>query len=177
MCGISGAVGLKDISGSLFDCIRNLEYRGYDSCGIALMNGTRLIVQKNVGGVEDFYRKENVLRHKSKIGIAHTRWATHGRVTQANTHPFLSCDKKLAVVHNGIISNYRALKKELAKEGHDFYSDTDTEVVPHLLEKFLRKEKHIEHALRKTLNLLEGTFAIAFITSYRPDQIFCAKQP
>ena len=129
MCGISGAVGLKDISESLFDCIRNLEYRGYDSCGVALMNGTRLIVQKNVGGVEDFYRKENVLRHKSKIGIAHTRWATHGGVTQTNTHPFLSCDKKFAVVHNGIISNYRVLRKQLAKEGHIFHFTTQNKAI------------------------------------------------
>ena len=176
MCGISGAVGLKDISESLRDCIINLEYRGYDSCGVALMNGSSVLVSKNIGGVEEFYRKENVLRHRSRVGIAHTRWATHGVVSRKNTHPFLSCDKKFAVVHNGIISNYRTLREQLEKEGHKFESETDTETVPHLLEKFYRKEKNIELAFRKTLNMLEGTFAIAFITANLPDFIFCAKR-
>lgn len=176
MCGISGVVGLKDISNALFETIRNLEYRGYDSCGVALMNKKHLIVKKNIGGVEEFYRKENVLHQKSKIGIAHTRWATHGKVTQSNTHPHLSCDENFAVVHNGIISNYRALKESLVQEGHRFRSDTDTEVIPHLLEKFYKQTKDVEAALVKTLHLLEGTFAIVFLSIYHPEQIFCAKR-
>lgn len=176
MCGISGAVGLKDISNALFDTIRNLEYRGYDSCGVALMYKKHVVVRKNVGGVEEFYRKDTVLNQKSKVGIAHTRWATHGKVTQANTHPHLSCDGNFAVVHNGIISNYRALKEGLVREGHTFKSDTDTEVIPHLLEKFFSQGHDVEASMVKTLYLLEGTFAIAFITTYHPDQIFCAKR-
>lgn len=176
MCGICGAVGIQDVSEALFEGIRNLEYRGYDSCGVALMNGQSLLIKKNIGGVDEFYQKENVLRHKSKIGIAHTRWATHGKVTKSNTHPFVSCDKKFAVVHNGIISNYSSLKANLEKEGHKFSSDTDTEVIPHLLEKFYRKTKNVETALTKTLNMLEGTFAIAFITMHHPQKIFCAKR-
>jgi len=176
MCGISGVVGLKDVSQLLFEGIRNLEYRGYDSCGVALMNKTRLIIKKDIGGVEEFYRKHDVLQQKSNIGIAHTRWATHGKVTKGNTHPFTSRDGNFAVVHNGIISNYRPLRDQLKKEGYKFSSDTDTEVIAHLLEKFFKKSRNPEKALLKTLNLIEGTFALAFICTYLPGHIFCAKR-
>ena len=176
MCGISGVVGLKNISELLFEGIRNLEYRGYDSCGVALMNKTHLIIKKDIGGVEEFYRKHNVLQQKSNIGIAHTRWATHGKVTQGNTHPFTSHDENFAVVHNGIISNYRSLRDSLKKEGFKFSSETDTEVIAHLLEKFFKRDQNPEKALVKTLNLIEGTFALAFICTYLPGQIFCAKR-
>ena len=176
MCGISGVVGLKNISELLFEGVRNLEYRGYDSCGVALMNKTRLIIKKDTGGVEEFYRKHNVLQLKSKIGIAHTRWATHGKVTQNNTHPFTSSDGNFAVVHNGIISNYRPLREQLKKEGFKFSSETDTEVLAHLLEKLYKRSRNVEKAFVKMLNLIEGTFALAFISSYLPEQIFCAKR-
>jgi len=176
MCGINGAVGLKNISELLFEGIRNLEYRGYDSCGVALMNKTRLILKKDVGGVEDVYRKHNVLQLQSNIGIAHTRWATHGKVTQNNTHPFASNDGNFAVVHNGIISNFRPLRDQLQKEGFKFSSETDTEVLAHLLEKFYKSSRDIEKAFVKVLNLIEGTYAIAFISSHLPGQIFCARR-
>ena len=176
MCGISGVVGLKSISELLFEGIRNLEYRGYDSCGVALMNKTRLIIKKDIGGVEGFYRKHNVLQLKSKIGIAHTRWATHGKVTRNNSHPFTSSDGNFAVVHNGIISNHRPLRDQLQKEGFKFSSETDTEILAHLLEKFYKRSQNVEKAFVKTLNLIEGTFALAFISSYLPEQIFCAKR-
>ena len=176
MCGISGVVGLKNISQLLFEGIRNLEYRGYDSCGVAFMNKTHLVIKKDVGEVEEVYRKHNVLQHKSNIGIAHTRWATHGKVNQENTHPFTSCDGKFAVVHNGIISNYRTLRDQLNKEGYKFTSETDTEVIAHLLEKYFKKSRDTEKALVRTLNVIEGTFALAFICSYLPGHIFCAKR-
>ena len=176
MCGISGAVGLKNISELLFEGIRNLEYRGYDSCGVALINKSRLLIKKDIGGVEEFYRKHNVLQHKSKIGIAHTRWATHGKVTKENTHPFTSRDGNFAVVHNGIISNYRPLKAQLQKEGFKFTSETDTEVLAHLLEKFYKRSRNVEKAFLKMLSLIEGTYAIALISTYHPEQIFCAKK-
>ena len=176
MCGIAGAVGLKDISNVLFDGIRNLEYRGYDSCGVALMNEKNIIVKKNVGGVGDVYQKENILRHSSHLGIAHTRWATHGQVTRNNTHPFTSCDNNFAVIHNGIISNHQELRIRLQKEGHRFLSETDTEVIPHLLENYYKKTGNVEASFLKTLEQLEGTFAVAMVTNYQPDQIFCAKR-
>ena len=176
MCGINGVVGLNDISEVLFQGIRNLEYRGYDSCGVALMNKSSLMIRKNTGGVEEFFRKGNILSTKGKTGIAHTRWATHGTVTQDNTHPFISCDGTFALVHNGIISNYRFLRDGLIGEGHIFRSETDTEVIPHLLEKYYKKYKSVEKALVKTLNILEGTFAIAMISTHHPDQIFCARR-
>lgn len=176
MCGIAGAVGLKDISTQLFQGIGNLEYRGYDSCGVALMNRNSIIVKKNIGEVRAVYRNENVLRHSTRMGIAHTRWATHGKVTKNNAHPFVSCDQKFALVHNGIISNHLALKKKLLKEGHRFLSDTDTEVIPHLLEKYFGQSGNVEEALVKTIRQLEGTFAFAFITTHQPNQIYCAKR-
>ncbi len=175
MCGISGVVGLKNISELLFEGIRNLEYRGYDSCGVAMMNKARLIIKKDIGGVEEFYCKHNVLQQKSKIGIAHTRWATHGKVTQNNAHPFTSTDGNFAVVHNGIISNYRSLRDQLQKEGFKFSSETDTEILAHLLEKFYKRSRNVEKAFLKVLRLIEGAYAIVFISSYLPSQIFCAK--
>ena len=176
MCGISGVVGLKNISQLLFEGIKNLEYRGYDSCGVAMMNKTHLIIKKDVGEVEEVYRKHNILQQKSNIGIAHTRWATHGKVNQNNTHPFTSVDGNFAVVHNGIISNYHKLRDQLNKEGYKFVSETDTEVIAHLLQKNFKKNRNIEKALVRTLNLIEGTFALAFICTYLPDHIFCAKR-
>ena len=176
MCGISGVVGLKNISQLLFEGIKNLEYRGYDSCGVAMMNKTHLIIKKDVGEVEEVYRKHNILQQKSNIGIAHTRWATHGKVNQNNTHPFTSVDGNFAVVHNGIISNYHKLRDQLNKEGYKFVSETDTEVIAHLLQKFFKKNRNIEKALVRTLNVIEGTFALAFICTYLPDHIFCAKR-
>ena len=176
MCGISGVVGLNNISEALSQGIRNLEYRGYDSCGIALIKKNNLVVRKNTGGVDEFFRKNDILSEKSTIGIAHTRWATHGSVTHENSHPFVSCDEAFAVVHNGIISNYRLLREDLIDEGHKFYSETDTEVIPHLLEKYYKKYKNVETAFLSTLNILEGTFAIALISTYHPGQIFCARR-
>ena len=176
MCGISGVVGLNNILDELYHGIRNLEYRGYDSCGVALMDDKSLTVRKDIGGVEDFFRNEKILSLSSKVGIAHTRWATHGTVTKDNTHPFTSCDGNFAVVHNGIISNFRALKEELAGEGHRFHSGTDTEVIPHLLEKYYNLTGDLEKALVKVNDVLEGTFALAFISPLAPGQIYCAKR-
>ena len=176
MCGISGAVGHQDIIQDLYEGIRSLEYRGYDSCGVALMNQSKILVRKNVGGVDEVFQKEHVLRNTSPLGIAHTRWATHGRVTRRNTHPMLSQDKAFAVVHNGIISNHRALRDQLTREGFRFGSETDTEVVPHLVQKFYKQTRNVEKAFVRALALLEGTFALAMISRHQPDMLFCAKR-
>ncbi|MDP7554754.1 MAG: class II glutamine amidotransferase, partial [Nitrospinota bacterium] len=157
--------------------IRNLEYRGYDSCGVAVLNGRgKITVKKNIGSVDEVNEGEKLTKSKGFVGIAHTRWATHGRVTKANTHPHLSCHKEFACVHNGIISNYRALKNLLAKKGHKFLSETDTEVIAHLLEDFYNTTGNVEKTFLKTLNKLEGTFAIAMITTFDSDRLYCAKK-
>lgn len=176
MCGISGIAGLQNISSPLLTSIRNLEYRGYDSCGVAILYGGNILVRKNIGSVDEVNEKENLTKPKGHIGIAHTRWATHGRVTKANTHPHLSCDKKFACVHNGIISNYRELRNQLSKKGHKFISDTDTEVIVHLLEDFHKSNGNIEKSFLQMLRKLEGTYAIAMVTVYDPDRIYCSKK-
>ena len=175
MCGISGIVGSKNISKKLVNSIRNLEYRGYDSCGVALNNGRGIAARKNVGFVDEVDRMEGLSAMKGNVGIAHTRWATHGSVSQVNTHPHLSCQKDFACVHNGIISNYRVLRDSLQKEGHLFLSETDTEVIVHLVEKYYAEVRDVERAFVSALAQLEGTYAVAVISTYDPERIYCAK--
>ena len=176
MCGISGIAGFKNIAVPLLDSIRHLEYRGYDACGIAILGLHGIEVRKNIGSVDEVNERERLSEPDGKLGIAHTRWATHGGVTKENTHPHLSCKGDFALVHNGIISNYRELKKELIKEGHKFYSETDTEVIVHLVEKYFAPSKDTEKAFIKAIKRLEGTYAVAMITIYEKDKIFCAKK-
>lgn len=186
MCGISGIAGFKNIGIPLLDSIRHLEYRGYDSCGIAILGSHGIEVRKNIGSVDEVNERERLSEPDGKVGIAHTRWATHGGVTKENTHPHLSCKGDFALVHNGIISNYQELKKELIKEGHKFHSETDTEVIVHLVEKYFKLSKGaesssgsaqvIEKAFIKAIKRLEGTYAVAMVTIYEKDKIFCAKK-
>ncbi|MBI5182851.1 MAG: glutamine--fructose-6-phosphate transaminase (isomerizing) [Nitrospinae bacterium] len=175
MCGISGIVGFENISKSLLNSIRNLEYRGYDSCGIAILEKGYIKIKKNIGYVDEVNEKEGLTNLTGRTGIAHTRWATHGGVTKKNAHPHISCKGDFAVVHNGIISNYHTLKEGLKKEGHKFLSETDTEVIAHLLEKYYSSTGDVEDAFRRSLNMLDGTYAIAMITIYEHEKIFCAK--
>lgn len=176
MCGIAGIVSSHNISDRLFRCIKNLEYRGYDSCGVAILSEQGIEVRKNIGSVDDVDKVEHLSEPQGNIGLAHTRWATHGGVTKMNSHPHCSNDKAFAVIHNGIISNYRALKEELIRKGHLFLSETDTEVIPHLLEDAYQEEQDVERALLAALNRLEGTYAFACITTYAPGSIFCARK-
>ena len=176
MCGIAGMVGRSNVSDKLFQCIKNLEYRGYDSCGVAILSEQGIEVRKNVGAVEAVDKVEHLTEPQGKIGLAHTRWATHGGVTKTNSHPHFSGDNAFAVVHNGIISNYRGLKEELIQAGHTFRSETDTEVIPHLLEETYKAEQDVERALLKTFQRLEGTYAFAFVTIHAPGQILCARK-
>ncbi|MFH1701292.1 MAG: glutamine--fructose-6-phosphate transaminase (isomerizing) [Candidatus Zixiibacteriota bacterium] len=173
MCGIVGYVGDKIATPILIDGLKRLEYRGYDSAGIALIEGTGLINEKTAGKVEML---ENLLRDKSftgKTGIAHTRWATHGEPSDINAHPQLDDTGNIAVVHNGIIENYRALRKALEGEGHKIISETDTEIIAHLISLYYNG--NLTDAVRMALTHVEGTYAIAVIDARTPEKIVAAR--
>lgn len=170
MCGIFGYVGKKqDVPNMILDGLKLLEYRGYDSWGIAVKEGNEIVVEKHVGKIGD----AKVDLPESVLGIGHTRWATHGGVTQENSHPHLDCKKNIAVVHNGIIENYQELKEELLKKGHKFLSETDTEVFPHLIEEH-SKVNNFETAFRLAFNSIKGLNAIVAINS-KTNEIATAK--
>ncbi|HEX9445048.1 MAG TPA: glutamine--fructose-6-phosphate transaminase (isomerizing) [Candidatus Binatia bacterium] len=176
MCGIVGSVGEDRIAPRLVESIARLEYRGYDSCGLATINSHGIEVRKGVGAVREVAASRDFAAAHGDIGIAHTRWATHGGVSLENAHPHLSCDGDFAVVHNGIISNHPALRAELQGLGHRFVSETDTEIFAHLLEEAARGALSVEQAFIRALKRLEGTFAIAMISSRDPKKIFCARE-
>lgn len=176
MCGISGVISLNDITGRLVSSIRNLEYRGYDSCGVALINGAKALqILKNIGAVEEVSEREGFLKLKGSAGIAHTRWATHGGVTKENAHPHTSCGGDFSITHNGIVSNHSKLRSALAKKGHKFVSETDTEVIVHLVEEYYKKLGSVEKAFINALRDLDGTYAVAMISSHEPERIYCAR--
>lgn len=176
MCGISAIASSQNVAQRLFQSIRSLEYRGYDSCGVALQYNGRIEVRKDTGTVEAVNERERLTEMRGPVGIAHTRWATHGRVSRANTHPHLSCEGDFALVHNGIISNYKGLREELSRGGHLFRSETDTEVVAHLVEHHFVALGDAESAFVRAIRELEGTYALALITTHDPDKVFCAKR-
>ena len=162
MCGIFGYVGKKDnAADTILEGLKLLEYRGYDSWGVTVKVGKKLEVDKHVGKIGD----AKVTLPKSSLGVGHTRWATHGGVTVANAHPHLDCSKTIAVVHNGIVENYEELKEELKKLGHKFISETDTEVMAHLIEENLKQGKGFSTSVRDTFNRLTGLNAIAVVNS------------
>jgi len=159
MCGIIGYVGNRKASTILLKGLKNLEYRGYDSAGIATSHATGHVeVRKSVGEIGEIERRLNFESIEGNIGIAHTRWATHGAVTDENAHPHTDCEGKIAIVHNGIIENYRALKERLISKGHRFTSDTDSEVIAHLIEENLNYG--FEDACTRAFGSLEGSYAI-----------------
>ncbi|MBI3126666.1 MAG: glutamine--fructose-6-phosphate transaminase (isomerizing) [Candidatus Tectomicrobia bacterium] len=176
MCGIAGVAGSSNIAQRLFRGIAALEYRGYDSCGMAVQRNGSLDIRKNIGTVEAVNLHERLSDMKGLVGIAHTRWATHGGVTRENAHPHSDNDGRIAVVHNGIISNYRDLRERLAKAGAIFRSETDTEVIAHLIAHHLRQGGEFERAFVAALRELEGTFALAVISVVAPGTIFCCKR-
>jgi len=179
MCGIVGYVGNKDVVPILIDGLKRLEYRGYDSAGIGVIENGRLELRRCVGKICNL---ENVLKEKpckGSIALGHTRWATHGRPSEENAHPHTDCQDRLVVVHNGIIENYLTLKKGLVKEGHKFKSETDTEVLAHLVEKYLAKsrgKKSILFALQRALKEVEGSYAVGVISVDDPEKIVCARK-
>jgi len=161
MCGIFGYVGKKDNSSEIvLDGLKLLEYRGYDSWGVAVKVGNKIIMEKHVGKIGSAVSK----LPKSNIGIGHTRWATHGGVTQINAHPHLDCSQQIAVLHNGIIENFEEIKTDLIKKGHKFISETDTEVVPHLIEEYLKSKPFII-AVQLAFKRLQGMNAFVVLHS------------
>jgi glucosamine--fructose-6-phosphate aminotransferase (isomerizing) len=172
MCGIVGYIGNGDTEDILLDSLGRLEYRGYDSAGIALVSDGKLKVIKSYGRIQ--FLKERVPSLIASVGIGHTRWATHGKPSEVNAHPHQDCTGRIAVVHNGIIENYRELKDLLIANGHNFKSETDTEVVCHLLEE--NCAGNMLRALQETIKQLKGSFALAIIDQEEPDRIFAAKQ-
>ncbi len=155
MCGIIGYIGEKQAQPILFRCLSRLEYRGYDSCGIAVL-GSDIEVYKDAVRVKVLEQASPLF--DGAVGVGHTRWATHGEPTQANAHPHCDCAGKIAVVHNGVINNYQQLRQQLTSEGHKLVSQTDTEVIPHLIEKYFKGD--LEKAVRMALRDLEGSYAI-----------------
>ena len=178
MCGIVGYIGFRDAYPIIIKGLHRLEYRGYDSAGIALIDSTsHLNIYKKAGKVsnlEDFIGHQN---HSGVIGMGHTRWATHGPPNDKNSHPHQSGDEKLAIIHNGIIENYGPLKEELISRGHIFKSDTDTEVLIHLIED-IQKEAHLDlrEAVRVALNEVVGAYAIVIMSKDEPNQLIAARK-
>lgn len=168
MCGIIAYSGEERAAPILFEGLKRLEYRGYDSAGILTINSkSEFDLKKDVGKVLEINRKVNFLDLDGSVGIAHTRWATHGGVTQTNAHPHLSNNGKIAVIHNGIVENYKDLKTKLISEGFEFYSETDTEVVPNLVQYWMSvRGQDFLHAVLNTFQSLEGNFALVIIDKY-----------
>jgi glutamine---fructose-6-phosphate transaminase (isomerizing) len=170
MCGIVACIINDKAAPVLLECVRRLEYRGYDSVGIATLFGD-IYIKKGEGKIDDVQKRLELTDIPGNMGIAHVRWATHGLPTGKNAHPHTDCQKKIAVVHNGIIENYNELKDKLQEEGHIFVSDTDTEVIPHLIEKYMDMGNGLEVATRLATKDIKGSYAIAVISVDEPDKI------
>jgi glucosamine--fructose-6-phosphate aminotransferase (isomerizing) len=181
MCGIVGYVGKKRVVPVILEGLKRLEYRGYDSAGIAVAgNGEGLQIRRAEGKLRNLEEAIRLKPLDGTYGIGHTRWATHGRPTEENAHPHRDCTGKIVVVHNGIVENYLSLKKKLREEGHKFVTETDTEVIAHLVEKHLAGKKDgaqnpLEEAVRKTVRELTGVFALAVISADEPNKIVAAR--
>ena len=173
MCGIVGYLGHREAISFLLPALRRLEYRGYDSAGVATLNGTHLEVRKAVGKIPTLEASIAAAPPQGCLGIAHTRWATHGKPSVQNAHPHVDCGGRLAIVHNGIIENYRELRQSLAAEGHRFRSQTDTEVIAHLIEQY-RTNGLPEAVLRATRDL-RGAYALACIAEDSPNMLVAVR--
>ena len=210
MCGISAVTGKDNIVPILYQSILNLEYRGYDSCGLGVVdaaaieaaakastgngtvtkgsatkgsatkgsldNGTGVSVRKNVGGVEEVNQREHLTGMKGNAGIAHTRWATHGKVSRENSHPHSSMDGRFSIVHNGIINNYQEIREELRAKGVIFLSETDTEVLVHLISQHFEECGDVEQSFLEGIKRLEGSYAFCMVTTHQPDAVYCVRQ-
>jgi glucosamine--fructose-6-phosphate aminotransferase (isomerizing) len=171
MCGIIGICGKKSVAPMVVESLRLLEYRGYDSAGIAVVSRGSLQVRKDIGKVGNIEAKYHLSGIKGNTAIGHTRWATHGTVTKANAHPHCDCTGQIAVVHNGIIENYQKIKNRLIGKGHRFISETDTEVIPHLIEEAMKGNQSLEQAVRSAASRLEGSYAFLAVSAGDPAKI------
>ncbi len=174
MCGIVGYIGENKARPILINGIRRLEYRGYDSAGLSVIKDNEIICEKSVGYVDELDKKMDSRFNECTIGIVHTRWATHGAPTVENAHPHCDCSGKISIVHNGIIENYNYLKAKLEKEGHIFKSETDSEVIAHLIESYFEGE--IEDAVRRALNDVDGAYGLAIISLDNPGKLIAARR-
>ncbi|WP_373525898.1 glutamine--fructose-6-phosphate transaminase (isomerizing) [Nostoc sp.] len=176
MCGIVGYIGTQAATQILLSGLEKLEYRGYDSAGIATVLEGELHCVRAKGKLYNLRDKLETIVNPAKIGIGHTRWATHGKPEEYNAHPHMDTKKRVAVVQNGIIENYRELREELKQLGHEFRSETDTEVIPHLIAQYLQADNSFLEAVRQTVNRLKGAFAIAVINADYPDELVVVRQ-
>ena len=174
MCGIIGYIGSKPVVPVLLEGLRRMEYRGYDSAGVALVSPEGIALRRSAGklaNLELAIREDPV---DGLYGVGHTRWATHGRPTEENAHPHRDCTGRIVVVHNGIIENYLELKKELQEQGHQFKTETDTEIVAHLVEREMRTDG-LEQAVRRALKVMRGMFAIVLVSVEDPEKIVAVR--
>src|SRR5437588_11438270 len=171
MCGIIGYVGTRDVVPVLIGGLKKLEYRGYDSAGIAVVNGNGVEVVRAEAKLSNLEARLNERHIQGSFGMGHTRWATHGKPNENNAHPHRDCTGKGVVIHNGIIENFLPIKQRLQKAGHEFKTETDTEVVAHLIEEEMKDGTKFVEAVRKTLKDLEGHYARVMIDGKDPDRI------
>jgi len=175
MCGIVGFIGDKEAAPIIVNALTKLEYRGYDSAGLATISNDTVYIEKDVGKLAEVRQKHQIDKLPGHVGIGHVRWATHGGVTAKNAHPHLDCSKKIAVVHNGIIENHQELRSRLSPR-HKFISDTDTEVVTHLLEDYMKLGAPLDEAVLRVTKELKGSYAILVISAQEPEKIVAARR-
>ena len=174
MCGIVGYIGDQQATPILIEGLKRLEYRGYDSAGIATAHDKEIETVKKNGKLNELDEKIKANHPSGSIGIGHTRWATHGKPSDLNSHPHQDCTGDFVVVHNGIIENYQQIKEDLKAKGHDFESETDTEIIPHLIEEYYNN--NLKDTLIKVIEKLEGSYALAILSEKNPDTIFVVRQ-
>jgi len=176
LCGIFGCILREGQAVKLInDGLKRLEYRGYDSTGVAIINNNQMEVRKDKGRIEEVMSGLRILDMPGKIGVGHTRWATHGAPAMENAHPHTDESESIAVIHNGVIENYLELKDEMIEKGHIFKSRTDTEVLAHLLEDEMKTDIGLQGAMLRVLRRIKGSYAFVVLSTYEPDKIYCAR--
>ncbi|MCK5010413.1 MAG: isomerizing glutamine--fructose-6-phosphate transaminase, partial [Deltaproteobacteria bacterium] len=173
MCGIIGYIGEREAPQILLEGLKRLEYRGYDSAGMAVIDGGKVKIKRNEGKLDQLERSLYKDPLRGRVGIGHTRWATHGKPSETNAHPHKA--GSIVVVHNGIIENYLDLKKILEKKGHTFKSETDTEIIAHLIQSYLFRGNSFEQAVRNALKRIKGSYAIGIICEEEPEKLIAAR--